>query len=335
MYFMRFGWIADDINRRGSYELRYELYRPWREYDAVVFLKSMEHGCAELADKLRKEGRVAIFEANVDYYTESGASTLARELVPDAGQREKAIRMTAAATAVLASSRRLAEVCAAWNPDVTWIPDNVPSHLLPRRSGVASGRRDVLDLWWSGMPAKIPDLLLIGDVLRRFGKRIRLNIVTGEFARAIERTPAKRAEEIRGLLADVPHRLFRFRSVRHLLSLYSSGPGAIISPRHLDNAYNASHSEWKITLGMACGLTAVASPQPSYLDVAARCAHPAAVAICENDHDWTAAFEKTIAGSDARAAAEAARRAVKLHYSTEVIAGMHADAVRKAIGLSS
>ena len=40
----------------------------------------------------------------------------------------------------------------------------------------------------------------------------------------------------------------------------------IISPKRLINAYEMGHSEYKITLGMAIGLPAVASPQLSYVD---------------------------------------------------------------------
>lgn len=334
MHFMRFGWIAEAVNSSPEQGLHYELYRPRRKYDAVVFLKSMEHGCVELAGQLRGDGRCAIFEANVDYYAESASSGLPAELAPEAGQREKAIRMTSGATAVLASSRRLAEVCRPWNADVTWIPDNVPLHLIPKSGDVASRRTDVLELWWSGMAAKVFDLLLIGNLLARWGKRIRLNIVTGDLGSALQRAPAAKAEQMRRFLGAVPHRLHRFRSIGDLLDLYSRGPGAIISPRYLDNAYNASHSEWKITLGMACGLAAIASPQPSYLDVAARCTNPTAATICESEQNWEAALENALAAGNAGTVAEAARGVVKSHYSTEVVARMHADAVRKAIAKS-
>ena len=334
MYFMRFGWIAEEVNRSRAGGLRYELYRPWRDYDAVVFLKSMEHGCAELVDKLRSTGRCAIFEANVDYYTRSEGCGLPSELAPDAAQRDKAIRMTSAATAVLASSRRLAEVCKDWNGMVTWVPDNVPMHLVPSRAS-NSAPTGVLQIWWSGMPSKTIDLLLIGDVLRRFGNRIRLNIVTTDIDSALKRMAPEKAGRVRSLLAGVPHRLHAFKSIRDLLALYSQGPGVIISPRFLDNAYNASHSEWKISLGMACGLTAIASPQPSYLDVASRCEHPSAAVICETEEQWVLAIENAFSSVDAPDASESAQSAVRRHYSTGVVSQMHADAVRKAMKVTS
>ena len=331
MHFMRFGWVAEEVNRRTDHSLHYELFKPWRDYDAVVFLKSMENGCADYAEWLRVRGRRVVFEANVDYYSEVVPGTLPAELVPDASQRAKAIRMTVAADAIIASSRRLAETCRSWNQHVTWVPDNIPTRLIPTPAVHASPAGKPLEIWWSGMPAKTADLLLIADVLGRLGKRVRLNIVSGDVEAALARFPADTAGRLRGLLAAVPHRLHHFRSIPDLLELYAAGPGVIISPRFLDNPYNAAHSEWKITLGMACGLPALASPQPSYLDVAERCCHPHALTICRSGEEWEAAFARALVGGGHTEAAAAAREVVRSHYSTEVVARIHAEAVRGAL----
>ena len=72
MHFMRYGWVAESVNSDPSSGMRYELFKPWRRYDAVVFLKSMEAGCADFAERLKHRGTRVIFEANVDYYTEGG-----------------------------------------------------------------------------------------------------------------------------------------------------------------------------------------------------------------------------------------------------------------------
>ncbi len=328
MHFMRFGWVAEEVNRRPEHGLHYELFKPWRDYDAVVFLKSMEHGCADHAERLRARGRRVVFEANVDYYSEVAPGTLPAELVPEAAQRAKALRMTAAADVVIASSRRLEEICRPWNSRVTWVPDNIPARLVPTAADHSSPAGRPLEIWWSGMPAKTADLLLIADVLSRLGQRVRLNIVSGDVAAALARLPADTAGRLRGLLAAGPHRLHRFRSIPDLLALYAAGPGVIISPRFLDNPYNAAHSEWKITLGMACGLPAVASPQPSYIDVADRCEHPQALTVCRTDEEWEAALVRALEGGGQAEASEAARDVVRRHYSTEVVARLHAETLR-------
>jgi len=331
MHFMRFGWVAEEVNRRAEYGLGYELFKPWRDYDAVVFLKSMEHGCADLAGELRSRGKRVVFEANVDYYSEVAPGTLPAELVPDAAQRDKAIRMTGAADAVIASSRRLAEVCGAWNTRVSWVPDNIPSRLVPPPARNSGSHGERLEIWWSGMPSKTVDLLLIAGVLRRLGDRVRLNLVTGDLDAVLQRLPDETSSRLRVLLAAVPHRLHRFRSIPDLLALYAAAPGVIVSPRFLDNPYNAAHSEWKITLGMACGLPAAASPQPSYLDVAGRCEHPQALTVCRKDEEWEAAIVGAMEKKGRAEISEAAREVVRRHYSTEVVARLHVETLRRAL----
>jgi hypothetical protein len=127
---------------------------------------------------------------------------------------------------------------------------------------------------------------------------------------------------LRELLADLHVTIHRFRDVPSLLALYRSG-GVIISPRQLANPYNQSHTEWKITLGMAAGLPAIASPQPSYLDVAEIADHPKAVTICGSDADWCDAFAEAMGDVDFEDRSRASLDVVQRHYSSSVVAKMH------------
>lgn len=330
MHFMRFGWIADEINRGG--DIRYELFKPWKEYDAVVFLKSMEAGCARLAEHLRDRGCRVLFEANVDYYTEAGNESLPRELVPTPAQRSAAIRMTSFSDRVIASSRHLAEICREWNPLSAWVPDNIPLRMIPSGNCGSAVREGRLQVWWSGMPAKIVDFLAIEKVLGALRGRIHLNLVTGDLASAMGRFSSDQSTRIDRLLSTIGHTFYRFQDIPRLLGLYHQGGGVILSPRLLDNPYNQSHTEWKITLGLACGLPAITSPQPSYMDVAGRCETPRTVCICESDEDWQAAFEEVLEGRRAEEKSRAAAEVVRRHYSTEVVAALHLNELRGALG---
>ena len=102
MSFMRFRWIAR-FQPRG---VHYELYRPWRSYDAVIFLKSMGPDCVELVRRLRDSGTAILFEANVDYYTRWGEPLPMKEMALGTSQRAEAEQITKEANAVIASSRR-------------------------------------------------------------------------------------------------------------------------------------------------------------------------------------------------------------------------------------
>lgn len=318
---MRFRWIARHVTRSADYRL----YRKGEKYQAVVFVKSMTDESRELAARLRERGTKVIFDANVDYYTVAETGNMPRDLIPTESQRAQAVSMTESADMVIASSRHLAGICGSINPSSRWIPDNIEPTIIPEPPSIRS-QTGILELWWSGMPQKSIDLLALEAVLPGFGSRIRLNLVTGDLPAAMDRMDPAVAGRLRSLFSRVRHEIHRYHSVSSLLQLYASRQGVIISPRFLDNPYNLSHSEWKITLGMACGLPAITSPQPSYLDVRERCGHPSAITICSTAEEWIGAFHNAMKAPHDEIA-EAAREVVRKHYFTPVVAASHLEAV--------
>ena len=328
MSLMRFHWLADELRAGGAAD--YRLFAPGRKFDAVVFVKSMSEECLQLATRLRSEGTKVVFDANVDYYTLGDARNIPEEVVPSSKQRKQAIEMTCFADSVMASSRHLAGVCSLYHPGAHWIPDNVNFRFV-RPVVQTSVVARTLSLWWSGMPQKVLDFLAIEDVLRKFRNRIHLHLVTGDLGKCLAEMPAATAARMVALFADIPHTFYKFRSIPKLLELYAQGGGVVISPRFLDNHYNLSHTEWKITLAMACGLPAIASPQPSYLDVAARCGDAGALNICQNDEEWMAAFEDSMTGKHFEQKSFSASDVVRKYYSTSVVAGKHVEVLNRLL----
>lgn len=322
MSFMRFRWIAEALRADGS-EWHYELYRPWRFYNTVVFLKSMGPRCMALAQRLREQGTCVLFEANVDYYTRFSGSVPLDAMAPLSEQRSHAVEITQFANAVIASSRHLAEVCRPFNPRVCWVPDNVNLRLRPAAVQIAPFREGRLQVWWSGMAAKLFEFLAAGEAFLSLAARVHLHLVCDDLEKARSRWSREVRERLDRFLARIPHTLHRFRDIPYLLSLYAGG-GVIVSPRHLDAPYNLAHTEWKISLGMACGMPALASPVPSYLDVAER-STDAAVSICRTNEEWAEALEGFLAHPARLATAgEAAFETVRTHYETGVVARQHA-----------
>ncbi|HEY8899983.1 MAG TPA: hypothetical protein VIM61_06190 [Chthoniobacterales bacterium] len=322
MSFMRFRALAAAL-RDVTSAPRYELYRPWRRYAAVVFLKSMGPHCLALARRLRAAGTKVIFEANVDYYTRFEGAARLDAMVPTSQQRADAIAMTAFADGVIGSSRHLTEVCRAYNPRARWVPDNVDLGLCPTTVQREPFREGRLQVWWSGMAAKLFEFLAAEEAFLARADRIHLQLVTDDVATARSRWPAEVRERFERFLERVPHTFHRFRDVRGLLELYGAG-GVIVSPRFLDTPYNQSHTEWKITLGMACELPAIASPVPSYIDAAQR-SSSGAIAIAESSAQWLEAFDNLLSDETAlRQAGRAARNTVSDHYETRVVAAQHA-----------
>lgn len=325
MSFMRFRWVAEEVNKSG--DLYYELYRPWRDYDVVVFLKSMGKQCEAKLVQLKERGTKTVFEANVDYYTEAPPQNLPGELAPTPQQRETAIAMTRGADAVIASSSELARVCSGYAKEAAAVPDNILPSIVPRREPPPCIQGGLLHLWWSGMAAKLHDFLSIAGVLTRYAGRLHLHFVTGDFAEAKQKWSAEVSRKVDELLSRMPHTFHRFRGIPGLLELYSTNGGVIVSPRYLDSPYNRSHTEWKLTLGLACGLCGIGSPQPSYVEAAA--ASDGALEICANEKEWTEAIENILSDPEsAHCRGTAGRNTIMETYGTPRVAARHAAVLR-------
>lgn len=321
MSFMRFRWVAEEVNRSGK--LRYELYRPWRNYDAVVFLKSMGKQCEAKLAQLKKRGTKTVFEANVDYYTEGPAQNLPGELAPTEEQRRTAIAMTGNAEAVIASSTELARVCSGYARGVTAVSDNIVPSIVPSSNPPPCAQGGVLHLWWSGMAAKLYDFLSVAGALGAHAKRLHLHLVTGDFTEAKRKWPTEISRNMDKLLSRVQHTFHRFRDIPDLLKLYSGHGGIIVSPRYLDSPYNRSHTEWKLTLGLACGLSGLGSPQPSYVEAAV--ASRGALKICTDENDWAEAIDNILRDPEgARARGISGRGSIMESYGTPQVAARHA-----------
>src|SRR5205807_2881814 len=97
---------------------------------------------------------------------------------------------------------------------------------------------------------------------------------------------------------------------------------AIVSPKRLVNGYELGHSEWKITLGMAAGLPAVASPQQAYVEAIG--AHGGGI-VADSAEEWTAAFERLRDPAERAELGARARRTVEERYSTPVVARRYGE----------
>lgn len=324
---MRHRWIADWVRRNPSTGLTYEVFKPWRRYAAVVFLKSMGSAACALAQRLRAAGTRIVFDANVDYLTPPWGTFYYRGMAPTEEQRGQAQAITALADGIIADSPHLAAAWGRAHPAVRWIPDHVRMGDVPAlHAWQPSGK---LTLVWSGEAVKLFEFLAIEEPLRRIARHVRLRFVTNSLA-ALDRWHDGLADRFRALLAVVEHEFIPFRSIPQLLAIYAQG-GIAVSPRFLDNSYNLGHTEWKVALPMACGRTVLATPVPSYEEVA-RLSGGRGLRLCADDAAWDAAFAAALgSGIDFAAEGAAARRTIEEHYSTPVVAAAHADWIRVVI----
>ena len=317
---MRFEWIAKYVNQNRLNELHYELYRPWRKYAGVIFLKSMGEAYAELANRLKSRGVKTIFDTNVDYFTPASGTFYYEGMAPTIEQRHAAIEMAEVCDAVIGDSKYLTEVASKYNATVKWIPDNVRNDLITSENSWKP-RQAKLPLLWSGVACKLFELLRIRDFLVEHSRDIELKLITNSLD-ALDRWYPHYKTHFLDLLKHEQHEFIPFTSVEDLLDIYSAG-GVCISPRFMDNTYNQGHTEWKVTLAMARGCIALCSEVPSYVDVFER-AEGVGIRICRNDEEWRRAFEEIISSDfDWEKEQEGATKVVNDYYSTEVVAKNH------------
>ena len=289
--------------------VRCELYRAGRRYDAVVFCKAMAAAAQAAGAAVHEAGGKVVFDANVNYYEVWGDYELDGTR-PTAEQQRDAQAMTLLADLVVADSSYLRDVAAKVNPRVEWVPDNVDTTLF--RPGPRRPPREPVRLVWSGMSHKARPLLDLVPVLEPLDGFELVIVSNGE------------PPELEELARAVPCRYepFALRSYAGLLR----DCDAIVSPKRLVNAYELAHTEWKITLGMAAGLPAVASPQQSYVEAIG---HRGGGIVADSPEEWTEALARLAADRGLREAVGArALETVRERYATPVVARQYLDLLR-------
>jgi glycosyltransferase involved in cell wall biosynthesis len=281
--------------------VRNEMYRADRRYDAVVFVKAMDPPAQLEAERARSRGAKVVFDANVNYYEVWGEYELPGTRPTDAQHRD-ASAMTGLADWVVADSSYLLDVVRKVNGRASWIPDNVDTRQFrPPRRGPSERP---LRLVWCGMATKALPLLDIRDALARLDDAELL---------VVSNAPPPELAEL-GRAIPTRYKPFELRRYARILR----DCHVIISPKRLVNGYEMGHSEWKITLGMATGLPAVASPQRSYVEAIE---HRGGGFVADGPEVWGEALRRLSEDVDLRRElGDRAAQTVRERYATDVVA---------------
>lgn len=302
---MRIASVARWLNANEQ-RLTNEMYRRGRDYDVVVFFKTMDAPAQAEAGLIQERGGRVVFDANVNYYETWGDYDIA-DTRPTEEQQRDVTAMTQLADWVVADSSYLLDVVRRYSDRASWIPDNVD---LRRYSGLREHEhRSPVRLVWSGVAKKAQPFVGITDALA--------GVRNAELVLVSDARPPV-LDELRQAL---PTRYVRFFERRYARLLRSSD--VIVSPKRLSNAYEVGHTEWKITLGMAVGLPAVASSQRSYVEAIEA---EGGGLIADTPEEWTRSLQRLVDDHELRAAlGEKARRTVVERYSTPVVARSYGD----------
>jgi glycosyltransferase involved in cell wall biosynthesis len=316
---IRAGNIGEWLNRN---ERRFwnELYNPRSRYDVVVFQKMFDGPSQAEARRLRDAGTRVVFDINVNYYEVEG-DYFVPGTRPTDRQQADCIRMTQTADWVVADSSHIAGIATRYNPRCTLIPDNVdldvyrPAGSRPSTPDPLAAPRCVLV--WCGVAKKAAHLALIREALAG---------LTGvELLLVAEEVPAIMSE----LQQVIPCRYLEFSDAAYADALRASD--IIISPKRLCNAYEMGHTEYKITLGMACGLPAVASPQPSYVEAIG---FLGGGIIARTSGEWQDGLTRLARDPALRVQMGAkARQTVVERYGTPVVARQYGDLLSRILGM--
>jgi glycosyltransferase involved in cell wall biosynthesis len=280
----------------------------------------------DLLQRLEQRGVPCFFDINVNYF-EPGGKEYYSNMIPTEQQRHEVIAMAQVATAIIADSEFIAERSREHNERTLWISDNVPMDLLPEYQATRPGKR--LRLLWSGESVKLFELLAAEKALMAVKDKVELVLVTNDLA-ALDRLAPDIRNRLDHLLSELSVRVVRFHSIQHLFQVYSEG-GVFISPRFLDSPYNMGHTEWKITLAMACGRVALCSPVPSYTKVADR-AGCRGIRILNDPDAWVEAMAEVLDENfDWEKEELAAHSVVDRFYSTREVASAHAAFVKDVV----
>jgi glycosyltransferase involved in cell wall biosynthesis len=298
--------IAKWINRR-VINIRNELYNPSTIYNIVVVVKlSHPHIESEMM-RVNDYGGKIIYDANVNYW-EVWGNFDERNSKPTLFQQQSAIAITKLADCIVASSSYLAGIACKYHPRVECIPDNVNLSIYSKIR--KHKRQSRLRIVWSGMSFKAEHLTLISPVLEELSDQVELVLVSEKRPSVMDRLPQRLK------MHYVP---FSDRRYSKLLGQCD----VIISPKRLLNSYDLGHSEYKITLGMAAGLPAVASPQQSYMEAIS---YLQGGIIAKTLDDWHNALKTLNQDLELRSEmGRLARRTVVEKYSTPILARRYAD----------
>ena len=250
-------------------------------------------------------------------------------MAPTKEQRKAAIDMVSSCDAVIADSSHLAKIASQWSAKVRWIADNVRTDLISQEATFKFHSGGRLPVFWCGESIKLYDLLMIKDVLLEFTDMFQINIITSSMEDLIK-WPGSLRNDFDKLLAGISHQITPFQSIENLMEEYSKG-GVFISPRYLDNSYNLGHTEWKITLPMACGLVVLCSDQQSYKDVQGR-SGGRGIRVCATADDWRRSFREVLHPDFPwEIEQQAAISVVRKFYATPVICQQHTEFLKEII----
>ena len=266
--------------------IRAELYKPFKNYKAVIFTKTRSDRAVETARKLHEKGVPVYYEAYCEY--------LEDESRKDDWERTNILKIVEQAQVVGTGSSQQAEAFSKYHPKVLMIPESVHDDFF--RVEKKHEEKERVTLVYCGYSGKAKDTLCIREVLLKLQEKYHCRLLY-----ICEKDPKLTYFEYDYLeykQSEIPSQLLQ--------------GDIMIAPRPMEGIGQSAHSFTKVAYPLAVGLPAVANPVPSYVGTP--------VILCRNDEEWTEALTRLITNvEERRKVGKQGREYVKDNFSLQKI----------------
>lgn len=241
----------DVIKYFDSIKVASELYKPFKKYRTVVFVKTSSSKAAKRAQQLHRKGVRIIYNAYCDHLTDE---------TRDDEERRNTIKILECSDEVIVCTQEQKQQFDQFHEKVRIVYESVPEEYFCAKK--IHEEKNPVTLVYCGYSHKAKDTLVIKHVLEEFIKN-----GSCELLYLCEKDP-----QIDGL----PYRFVQYDQSRIQEQLLMGD--IAIAPRKMEGIDKLSHSFTKVALTGAVGLPTVASPIPSYINTP--------VALCYNEQEW-------------------------------------------------
>ncbi len=233
-----------------------ELFKFFRKYDLVIFVKVFDEIAYQKALDLSRKGTKIVLDINTNIFNPN---------CPIAKQREKesVVKFIPLCDAIITTSLYLQQYIQNQYPTklIHFLPEPIHSRYFKKLKLSSS---TTFTFIWSGYVHKAKALLLLRDILVDLYQQYNFQIIV----------ISQSDPELDFGSIPIVFKKYELKKICHLLTLGD----VFIAPRDLTIPYNLGHSFTKIGVVMAAGIPVIADPIPAYLN--------APVISCHSLEEW-------------------------------------------------
>ena len=255
----------DVIQYFDSVNIATEIYKPFKKYPIVVFVKTSTEKSAKRAEKLRNSGCKIIYNAYCDHLTDQTKND---------SERINTLRILKCSDIVVVCTEEQKQQFEQFHKSVVLIYESIPEEYFSTVK--EHTENECPTLIYCGYSHKAKDTLSIKKVLKKLIEEEKCKLLY-----LCDKDPK---------IDDLQYEYLQYDQSKIQQQLLHGD--IAIAPRKTDGIELLSHSFTKVALTGAIGLPTVASPVPSYLG--------SPVVICQEEEQWYAELSKLIESYELR-----------------------------------